>query len=147
MKNELRVTNEKTGETFYTTENAFYLSGCYSKKSELNRVVRQAREKSGYLAQDGWEFDSIKSAAIKKSEFTTEQEAAAHVEMMSDWHNHPATDRQIEYLVALGIHDAPQMTLTKGQASRMIDIAKTEGIGSLGYDEGAVQVRDIVEEY
>ena len=64
-----------------------------------------------------------------------------------NWKNDPATSRQIEYMVALGIHNAPRMNLTKGQASRIIDIAKTDGIGSLGYDEGAVQVREIAEVY
>ena len=53
-----------------------------------------------------------------------------------NWKNDPATSRQIEYMVALGIYNAAEMTLTKGQASNMIEIAKTEGIGSLGYDEG-----------
>lgn len=49
----------------------------------------------------------------------------------ADWRNDPATDKQIEYLVSLGVN-IDGMQLTKGQASRIIDAAKGGYLGSLG---------------
>lgn len=48
-----------------------------------------------------------------------------------NWRDDPATSKQIEYIVALNVN-IDGMTLTKGQASTIIDAAKNGTIGSLG---------------
>ena len=60
----------------------------------------------------------------------TEEKIQAQAEEM-DWRNHPATDRQIAYLVSLGVDvDRP---LTKGLASEIIDAVKSgDGVGQFG---------------
>jgi hypothetical protein len=50
---------------------------------------------------------------------------ATQVEEASDWHNDPATDRQITYLQSVGV--AIEHGLTKGRACQLIDGEPTEG--------------------
>ena len=47
------------------------------------------------------------------------------VEDASDWHNDPATDRQISYLRSTGV--CIEVGLTKGRASQLIGGEPTEG--------------------
>lgn len=145
MKNNMKIKNQETNETIYTTYNTLYHSECYSSKAGFNRQVRAAESKDGFVCSGGI-FDTIKNIAISRNEITTEQAVAEHIELMSDWHNHPATSRQREYLAKLGIFKAADdPTLTKGQASELINVAK-EGAGSLGYDEGTTG-QNLMEPY
>ena len=60
------------------------------------------------------------------------------------WQDQPATTRQIEYLVALGVAVEPGMT--KGRASELIDAAKgQDGIEYLGgqYAEGMQSIGEV----
>lgn len=50
---------------------------------------------------------------------------AVEVEDASDWHNDPATDRQISYLRSISV--SVEAGLTKGRASQLIDGEPTEG--------------------
>ena len=60
----------------------------------------------------------------------TEEKIQSQAKEM-DWRNHPATDRQIAYLVSRGVDvDRP---LTKGLASEIIDAVKSgDGVGQFG---------------
>ena len=75
--------------------------------------------------------------------FDIDEVRAANVEptpnKINDWRDHPATGKQLEYLVALGIEFYPEENLTKGRASELIDAAKRDELGSVGgwYTDGS----------
>ena len=50
---------------------------------------------------------------------------ATQVDEASDWHNDPATDRQVEYLQSIGV--TVDSGLTKGRACELIGGEPTEG--------------------
>jgi len=63
--------------------------------------------------------------------------AAPAPAVASDWRTHPATARQVEYLVSLGVQIEERMT--KGRASQLIEAAKTGALGAVGgfYTDGS----------
>jgi len=51
----------------------------------------------------------------------------------TDWHSHPVTDKQLEYLATLQVAIPDGYNLTKGRASSIINAVKNgDGIGQFG---------------
>jgi hypothetical protein len=135
-KYNLKIKNTDTGEIFYTTESMIYsatringdklFSAC-----DRNRAIKAARTTDGFST---WYFDEIKACAEKYNEIETEEQLAEKIELAADWHNHSATQKQLDYLASLGVK-TDGLHITKGRASEMIEIAKTQGVGSLGQSE------------
>jgi len=135
-KCNLKIKNSDTGEIFYTTESMIY-SATHANGDKLfsacdrNRAIKAARTPDGFST---WYFDEIKATAIKYNELETEEQVAEKIELNADWHNHSATQKQLDYLAFLGVK-TDGLHITKGRASEMIEIAKSQGVGSLGQDE------------
>lgn len=135
-KFNLKIKNQNTGEAFYTTESIICSTTGNDRKPifsacDRNRAIKAARTPEGFST---WHFDEIKACAEKYNEIETEEQVAEKIELNANWHNHPATQKQLDYLASLGVK-TDGLNITKGRASEMIEIVKNQGVESLGQDE------------
>jgi len=147
IETNCKITNRETGETFYTTEACIYEAKTHTRVSEYNRIVRAAKSTEGFETYQD-RFEKIKAEAVKQNKIMTEQDVAEKIAFDSDWRNHPATQRQINFLYTLGVKNFDTKNLTKGQASQMIELVKSEGLDALGqFDDGSEGLQFIGEVY
>ena len=78
-------------------------------------------------------WDKRQLEALRQKLEARQAALAAHNSPRTRWQDDPATERQLDYLRSLGV-DVGSRTLTKGEASQLIDAVKSgQGVGAFGY--------------
>lgn len=122
---------------YHVTDTNETYQGEYISKSQWRREIDATfgmKVSNGAAQIEAYQLDVLKARGYIKPVSTA---ASAGGISTADWHHDPATNRQIEYLVTLGV--SPEPSMTKGRASQLIDAAKRGDLGSVGgfYRDGS----------
>ena len=103
-----------------------------SRKAQIEAAIAERTARMSKTQARRWSSDArndlVYELSVVGAKITDLEKRAAQA--AHNWRNDPATDRQREYLVALGVQ--LERNMTKGRASDLIEAAKANELGSIG---------------